>query len=140
MSDEILDKIVLQQTESFILDVFDLFMGWKTDAGKYEIDSFVVMEISRRYHLDEIRIKRFHPKIKALDSHKQAGYLCYWTSKLKPIVLRDLSLYEVNSSHPHYINELFAFILGIGKINSKQKSSGQTIGPNVINKEERPSP
>jgi len=132
MSDEILDKNVLQQTENFILAVFNLFMGCKTEADKYEIDSFVVMEISRRFHLDEMRIKHFHPNIKELDRHKQAGYLCYWTSKLKPIVLRDLGLYEINARCPHYINELFAFILGIGKINSRQKSNVQTIGSNVI--------
>lgn len=123
------------ETECFILRAFDNFIQKFSNSDKYDIDVFVVMDISRRYYKDEARVKFFHPRIKELDGHKKAGYLTYWVSKLKPIVIRDFGVYEVKPTVPHYINEMFAIHLGFGQINYNRKSGGNSIGPGIITKE-----
>jgi len=120
--------------EGFILEAYDNFIQKYSNKDKYGIDVFVVMEISKRFYMDEARIKNFHPQIKELDDHKKAGYLTYWASKLKPIAVRDFSVYDDNPTAPHYINELFAVHLGFGKINYSQKPDNK-IGSGIITAE-----
>jgi hypothetical protein len=124
-----------EETENFILDAFGQLTQTDTLGNKYDIDTFVVMEIAKRYHLDEMRIKFFHPEIVAMDGHKKAGYLCYWTSKLKPIKVRDYSAYDTAPQKPRYVNELFAFYLGCGKINAIGKPNDKRIDSGIITKD-----
>lgn len=135
MAIDITDPKSIIETEKFIFEAFDLFVGTLGMQDRYALDAFVVMDISRRFHLDEARIKRFHPEITDLDGHKKAGYLCYWASKLRPITIRDFSVYEINPKTPRFVNEVFALVLGFGKINYIQKTSPHRIGPGIITKD-----
>jgi hypothetical protein len=125
----------VQKTEILILDAFGKLTQTVIPEDKYDIDTFIVMDVAKRCHLDEARIKLSHPGIPVLDSYKKAGYLCYWVSKLKPIVVRDFSIYETDPEKPHYINESFAFHLGCGKINSILKPLSKSISPGSITKD-----
>jgi hypothetical protein len=93
----------------------------------YAIDYAVLKTVVRRYWADVERLRHFH-NMPRINSHKIAGYLTYWLCKLRPVMVRNKRIYLDNASnplkHPHYINELFAAYVGVGRLNEDRRNAG----------------
>jgi hypothetical protein len=122
-----------------ILKKYTVFL---TRAGfnppDYAIDYAILKNAVRRYWIDVERLKYFHP-MQRINSHKIAGYLTYWLCKFRPIIVKNKYAYLNNSAnhlkHPHYINELFAACLGLGRLNEdrkKQNTKGVIMPPGLF--------
>jgi len=100
----------------------------------YKIDYTVLKTVAMRYWIDVERLKHFH-NMSRINSHKIAGYLTYWICKLRPITVKSQSVY-LNADlkpmkHPHFINELFAATVGVGRLN-EGRSKGVAVSASVF--------
>ena len=120
----------IEKTTRVLLDVyFDFIETFKIDTDVFKIDEFIVKDIVRHYFRDVERIHYFHKETPCIDCHKIAGYLSYWIAKLKPISVRKSELYLTNPMDLKTINEMFALIVAIGRVNAnlESKSIGKRI-------------
>lgn len=119
------------ETYEFLKKSYDKFLTEKkfSNSDVY-VDLVVLQEVAHRYSMDIERLHHCH-SIEHVDCHKIAGYLTYWITKLRPftIINDDLYLHEdrlINKLVCN-INELFAILLGIGRIKSHYESIGMAF-------------
>jgi len=79
----------------------------------------IVEELTYRYIVDTIRIKKFHPKeINVIDEYKIAGYLSYWICKLRPVQYNEML--DRFTKTQSVINEELSFHIAIARINDER--------------------
>ncbi|MCL2638592.1 MAG: hypothetical protein FWD48_09510 [Oscillospiraceae bacterium] len=113
------DRLIAKRikTEDALWVMFcDLLELFNVEPSNYRFDKTIIQTVSFRYFRDVLRIHCHHRDIPYIDSHKIAGYITYWICKLRPINVVHSGVYHNNKKTPHYINELFAFYVAIGRI------------------------
>ncbi len=108
---------IMVETYFVLLRFFDI-----TDQD-IEIDYEIANQVVSRYFRDVERIKHFH-SFDRIDCHKIAGYLTYWISRLKPLFVRNYNTYSKIESHAREINEIFAILVGCGRIKADYRERG----------------
>jgi hypothetical protein len=130
----------LMALEDLLAEKCGMFVEWFTDSiglprdeenPAFFIDVFAIKEIAERYFRDVKRIHQFHKGIKYIDCHKICGYIAYWIAKLRPITVLQQNLYRSLdgkcAKKLKYVNERFALIFAVGRINEHLKDSGKRI-------------
>jgi hypothetical protein len=130
--------VVTQRTRELLGKYTFFLMHAGFNPMHYAMDYTILKNVVMRYWGDVERLRHFH-RMPRINSHKIAGYLTYWICKLRPITIRDQRFYLDNASkplkHPHYINELFAACVGIGRLNEdrvKQSHKRVIISPELF--------
>jgi hypothetical protein len=129
---------ITQRTQELLKKYTFFLMRAGFNPMHYRIDYTILKNVVMRYWGDVERLHHFH-NMPLINSHKIAGYLTYWICKLHPITVKDQHVYLDNSSkplkHPHYINELFAAYVGIGRLNedrTKQSCKGVIVSAELF--------
>jgi len=105
--------------------IIDAWVTWcqsrNYNPEDFLLDMNVLEDVIYHFFKDVHRIKRYHPRIKTLEEAKNAGFLTYWFTKLKPMtILND------NSGLSHYqslnINEIFCFFFCVSRVNPGRRN------------------
>ena len=125
----------MDKEQSFALYLMNEYISFLSLYGAkntdFNLDIFVMREISKRYFKDVDRLHKYHG-ISRIDAFKIAGYTTYWISKLKPISVVNKYLYRSQSEFCMYINEIFAVFIATGRLLSISEVKNIRISHNFL--------
>lgn len=89
-----------------------------------KLNTYIVDDVTQRFLKDQERVRNSHKKIVGIDNYKQAGYLAFWISKLKPIMIVENApkSFSISIDQIMHINEHLAIQVATGILYSKHNA------------------
>lgn len=107
---------------------YEFLSEFNLDANIFKLDYLRLLDTCKYYFNDVITIHVLNPSITNTDRHKIAGYTAFWINKFNFIYIVDPNHTLANPNVIGYINQLFSFTVGAGRLNEYLNSKGKFDG------------